>query len=1079
MRLPIALAALAAGLALAAPASAATFQLTDQGESPDVAVDEAGTGHFVWNEPGTSIDGADVIRYCQVPAGGTACQVIHNLVPSLPDYNFDGLGRSPRVHVRGEEVLVTTHRADDRTWIFLSTDGGQTFSTGRPVMSRPYSNPSDAVRGPGDLLFQVYGSTFQAASVYADAPETAFADLGAGVASPTSATVGLLNPGTPIVAFNSSAYGEVPRLYFRHYTGSGSYNDPANWTPAAQIGEGSEALVRSGPSGIYLYHRSTGSQPRYVLRKWTGTAFGPPKTIEEGDAGFPEAGDLAVDPGGGVHTLWGQEQSAITYRRSLDGGANFSNPAPVGVGQDVLYHPRMAFNSKHAGYVVWDSNTKGVVGAEPIGASGVQPPAKPPPGACAVVNFEVVEAIISNGCFTKEGDAFVARGVAVGVNGLTLAPSSNGTRIRIDPAAKRITSDGVVVTKLGTLPIDVGKVSWQFSGKDRERITGLEAEDAGGKNSFFGFPIKGEAFVDFLSKRSEVVLNVGLPSVFGGLRGQGVVRADNQAGVRFDGLTIRIGDARLGALQVKDLVLQYVVGGNFSGAAQLILPPNPPGAKITGSFSFKNGKFAHAEGDYRPPLPVPIGGPIAMTHLGFGLFLDPPPTKITAQIGLVAGPTIAGKAALGIEATGFFKFPQPPTPAHLHIEGSAKLANQFELAAASLDYFSNGLIKFAAKLDKPLFGGVVRPKIQIGGFIDFGSSRFSFDGNGTACFIKDDWCPANASATLSSKGIAACGKITVLPLIPSMGIAYRWGDAIWSAFKFYGCDAEEYRETPPPSPAQAAQAGTQFTVRRGAPTLSVAVRGSGGAPKVNLIGPNGRIVISSSPSQTVTSSSTANLVEVGPHAATYIGVKRPPAGRWRVAPQAGSPAIAEAKFAGGIPQPRVSARVRGSGRKRTLSYTVRRIPGQSVSFAERSGSVARVIGRAKRGRGKFRFRPGDGRAGKRTIEAIVEQDGLLRERKKLATYRAPGPERPGKPRLRLRRRGTTAIVSWRGVRNAARYDARITVDDGRRQLVFLGRKARRIKVPRIDRRTRATIAITALDRQLRKGRTARVEIRRR
>src|SRR5688572_8076881 len=104
MRLPIAAAALATMLALAAPAPAATLQLTDQGEDPDVAVDESGTGHFVWKEASES---ADVIRYCQVPAGQTVCQNLENLVPSLPDYNFDLLGRSPRVHVRGSEVLVT------------------------------------------------------------------------------------------------------------------------------------------------------------------------------------------------------------------------------------------------------------------------------------------------------------------------------------------------------------------------------------------------------------------------------------------------------------------------------------------------------------------------------------------------------------------------------------------------------------------------------------------------------------------------------------------------------------------------------------------------------------------------------------------------------------------------------------------------------------------------------------------------------------------------------------------------------------------------------------------------------------
>jgi hypothetical protein len=326
--------------------------------------------------------------------------------------------------------------------------------------------------------------------------------------------------------------------------------------------------------------------------------------------------------------------------------------------------------------------------------------------------------------------------------------------------------------------------------------------------------------------------------------------------------------------------------------------------------------------------------------------------------------------------------------------------------------------------------------------------------------------------------MAACGRVTVIPFAPSMGIAYRWGEAIWSAFKLYGCDAAAYSETPPPNPARAAQAGTQFAVPAGLPTLSVAVRGAGGAPKVNLIAPDGSVAAASSPSQGVVATATSTLIEVGPQSATYIGVKEPPAGQWRIVPQAGSSPIAEAKFARGLPQPRVSARVRGSGRKRVLAYDVRPIPGQAVVFVERSGSVARILGTARRRSGEIAFAPADGRAGKRRIEALIEQDGVPRTQRKVAAYRAPGPARPAKPRLRVRRRGSRAVVRWRRVRLASRYEVRISVDDGRRELRFLRGRKRKISVPRIHRRTRATIAVTGVRPDLSRGPTARARIRR-
>ena len=92
-----------------ATAGAAPFQLASQGDSPEVAVDAAGNGHFVWNE--LVIGRTDMTHYCRIPPGGTECAASSTFSPTPgPGADTTDFG-GPHVFVGNSTVIVMTHRA--------------------------------------------------------------------------------------------------------------------------------------------------------------------------------------------------------------------------------------------------------------------------------------------------------------------------------------------------------------------------------------------------------------------------------------------------------------------------------------------------------------------------------------------------------------------------------------------------------------------------------------------------------------------------------------------------------------------------------------------------------------------------------------------------------------------------------------------------------------------------------------------------------------------------------------------------------------------------------------------------------
>jgi hypothetical protein len=229
---------------------------------------------------------------------------------------------------------------------------------------------------------------------------------------------------------------------------------------------------------------------------------------------------------------------------------------------------------------------------------------------------------------------------------------------------------------------------------------------------------------------------------------------------------------------------------------------------------------------------------------------------------------------------------------------------------------------------------------------------------------------------------------------------------------------------------------------------------------VTLAGPNGERI--TTPDGLMPVEQSPFFVLKDPRAKlTQIAISKPSAGRWTVEAAEGSSEVVALRSAKGLDEPKITARVTGRGHRRELHYRITPAEGQKVTFSEDGASTGGAIGVATRRAGTLRFVPADGKAERRKIVALVEQDGRLRDKITVAGYRAPSARRPGRPAgLRLRRAGSTVVAAWRPSGGARRYQVAARLSDGRR--IGLTTRRRRVVVRRAGRKVKATVSVRAL-----------------
>lgn len=1076
------------------------------GNLPDSVVDRDGVTHLVWNEsrPGTN----DVTHYCQIPRGGTGCTNAQTFIPQENEVNnTDYPGPKVMISPFGE-VMVLTNRccgtimghssgSSGINVLYVSDDGGATFDTGNPIGTIGPGEPSTPIPavfdGAGRQVLTIAAPT-QGPVIQAQ-PIAPFAS---GNPPPFTAQSARLDTNygydpsivqidaTHFAAAWSSLGGTkttIRTLACPASPCSASYiNTAGNWSAPIVVPDAELPRLTTGPSGTFLLYRSTAqgdTYNKYYVRAVDGAAVSAPRLVSDGDRAN-NLRDVSQDASGLLHALYTDGANALAYRASADGGLTWGDKQTLAPADYTIAHPRVTVRQLADGFTgaaLWESQNGGErnprifleglpdpsvslrvtvppIPGLPTPPGGPAPTPPVPPAACRLLTFAAVD-VIADACLKKEGDTYIATG-GVRINGLRVELGSG--KLKFDIKQRTITSSGAAVTvKLGDTVLFKRAIDVTLP---KGSTASIGTFDVSGGGDLLGFPLKGSVDIKFRGGGVEVPVHLALPALFGGVTGDVTVRADNVAGVHLRELHVKVGDALIGPLEIKDLFFDYDAESvSWQGGATVILPPQPPGPSLKANVGFVKGELDHLGAELTLPEPGVILDPFGVTHLKkirFSLNTQPS-LRLSGGVTVNAGPTIAGVAAIGVDGDLTFTLGDP---AIFRVDGRVSLVS-IPLATAFFELRTNGYVGFGGHLGYEFSG--FSATADLSGWLF--KSAFNVQAGASIC-LGDLGC-AGGDVVFSSVGFAGCAKTP----IADFGAGYKWGDGL--DLMFTGCDVGPYKAT-----AAAAQAGGARTLSfgKGVPSGFVAVTGSGGPPHVALVGPGGARIEDTPGAKSETATSIA--FHNPKTDTTYFVLKSPASGPWTVEPLADSVPVTGVQNADGLDDPKVTANVRrdGSGRARVLSYDVTPRPGQKVTFAEQGKGAAKPIGGvAKEGRGTLRFTPADGPGGTRKIIALVSSYGKPRAQLTVASYVAPPPARPATPkRLKARRSGTRLVVSWARAANAKRYEIRATLSDGRRLLVR--QKGTRLTIPAFASRARATVTVSGLKADGTRGKKATAKV---
>ena len=375
-----ALALLALWLAPVGGAHAAPFALDPNGTSPSVAVDAAGTAHFVWlsQVPGSP----QTIGYCDAARGATACahrQSFDLPGPNAPSSNSASGALVVLVPGTGTVLVVAPRQVDNDTLLWRSDDGGVSFAGPATIATRTGTHGTDyrnAVLGPGDVVSLGYanpGAYFQSDPL-GGPPPSADAQLPAAPGGTlVYDVVTAIDNGIPIVAgWNGPGTGHRYQVGFYRWSGGGDINDASTWTGPTIVAEGDTTTLAAGPSGVFLVSRgyrasSLPSQPQ--VQKFNGTTFGTPVPFgtdgdDNLDATEPSAGYLIV-----ADRHKGSSGDTVHLEVSRDGGATFTG---MDVATGTPFPLRVGAAPDGTGFVAYRSN--GTLFAAPFDAGAAPPP---------------------------------------------------------------------------------------------------------------------------------------------------------------------------------------------------------------------------------------------------------------------------------------------------------------------------------------------------------------------------------------------------------------------------------------------------------------------------------------------------------------------------------------------------------------------------------------------------------------------------------------------------------------------------------------------------------------------------------
>jgi hypothetical protein len=994
--------------------------------------------------------------------------------------------------------------SDSNVFEWSSVDGGATLTGPGQIGNNQMSGGAIAFGDPGapsvgTISATETGGTFFQGSL-AGSYTTNQAKLGEG----DQAYYGRLAlDGTQPVAAFADLSGNV---FVREWTGQGDFNDASTWSSTSFAGF--QPQIVGGAAGVYVLtsdspinggnlslHRIAGGQPA-----------GPPVALGVASATPPA---ISEDPTGRIALAYTDAQG-VEVRTSTD-GVNFSGPAltvaaPNGAGLERL---EAAATTDGGGFVSYVQNPSGAEGSGTVqvAAFGTQlatgkPGLGPLPGGgigssvgdqlatstCTTAGFGVLVAENEGGgCWgheAKNPNLDVSLG-EVDINGLRIIPDP-GVRIGIDPKLHTIDTTGKVRVVLTAAGVNITLFHDELHAKIPTGAIGEELFDLHEKQPPLveGFPIDGDVDIKLVKGGVEIPISLTLPAYFGGITGSATLEATMPGGLKLKSLEFKVGDANFGALELKEVDVTYTLEGEvWKGEGEVQVPAGGGAVDAKVSVEFDQGKFVKGSLDVGLPYPgIPLddSDPPPQLYLSHGgLELGLSPLKLAGEIGFGVTPlkppgdgerrdyafSLDGKLGVTFgkpvtftaEAQGFL-YKMELVNAKLVY----KIPDQVSLDAEAK--YNLGLIKF-----KGLLNAIVDPEHKIYA----GKLK-------TAVFFhlpdpfKDLEIPG-LTVEINNEGFAAYVPPTgfTIPAPPFLlfgTISYHWGDDLPKVFLYQDKTGKALPVNPlvkheggTVSRVHARSAAIGFTVPAHASTASLVVHGSGGAPSVVLVAPNGqRLDPAAKPDPSAPM--TAGAMQDPTSHATYVGIQHPTAGNWRIeqAP-ASKAAIASAEASVSKPGPQISAKLGGRGLRRTVRYHASASAGLTIAIAEQTGGSLRVIGHAHAGSGTIRFRPAYGPPGRRSVVALVTHEGLPAGSQQLGTFVAPPPPRPGRAKkLRVKAGKRALSFSFVAPANSAHTLLKIVATDGRHLQQIVKPGTRRGSVPAIGFRDGITVTVIGL-----------------
>jgi hypothetical protein len=696
------------------------------------------------------------------------------------------------------------------------------------------------------------------------------------------------------------------------------------------------------------------------------------------------------------------------------------------------------------------------------------------------LRFDFVDAR-SNECMRKSGDAYTSTNAEVRINGLIVKPVDDSMpTLVIDPKKQTIESKeitqpfAVLIDADVDIPIYAGPISWDFSPGDPPKPPKEPRKvvhyDASKIKKLKGIPVTGLDVSFLQSGKAKITPTLSLTfwpfkSLFGGITANTQFTTDNDNGADFTGLEVKVGSVNAVAIELKDIQFKWSTGDNWFGSAKVVLK-FAKSLTVGAGFGIKNGDFDRLQGSVGN-LNVSIGPGVFLQSIGFDVQRTPALTLI-GTVGFSGGPSVAGKKAVTVNGALKAILADPFV---IEVSGNAFLGEKFKLGEAFVRYSTTGLFEFGAKAEFSIWRLSLDGRVD--GWVD-GFDAFNVEGRLDACL--DVWGPnpcGSARAIFSSIGIAGC----VGAYGYWVGAGATW-DLDFDAFT--GCDLSPYREKKPSRKLHAAAAPTTTVLPKGLPSAAWEVKGDGTVPGpgVTLMGPKGEAV-SVTPDLPFVQNDKFRA-ELRDDGTAFVLVNKPAAGAWTLSDDGRVP-VTLVRIARGLPNPSASVRVTGRGRSRVLTWSLRKIQGQKVTFAEIGKDVRSVIvDSTTRSHGSVRFRPADGPAGKRSIVALVEQDGNPRATLTAGSYRAPGMLKPGKPRaLKVKRSGSRLVVTWRPNPSGFRHAVYLQLTDRRRIVKVLAAKRRSLTLKGVSSKVGAKVQVLGLTAGNGKGPSATASIKRR